>query len=73
MNEVQSLQIVLGGMSQKLDSLEKKINEITESQQTGGETVQKSANSSNIIIKFLAVCIMYYLSLNGWRDMGFRL
>ncbi|XP_022170301.1 myb-like protein X [Myzus persicae] len=52
MNEVRSLQLKIDGMTKKLDSLDTKINEITESQQIGGGTVRKSDNFNNIIIRF---------------------
>lgn len=57
MDEVRSLQLKLDFMTKTLGSLDKKVNKLTESQQFGGETVCKSDNSVNIIIKFLTVCI----------------
>jgi len=57
MDEVRSLHLKLDCMTRTLGSLDRKIDKLTESQQFGGETVRKSANSVNIIIKFLTVCI----------------
>ncbi|XP_001947691.2 protein PF14_0175 [Acyrthosiphon pisum] len=54
MDEVRSLHLKLDSVTKTLSTLDKKINDITESQQIGGETVRKSANSINIIIRFLA-------------------
>ncbi|XP_060862911.1 5'-AMP-activated serine/threonine-protein kinase catalytic subunit alpha-like isoform X2 [Metopolophium dirhodum] len=54
MDEVRSLHLKLDCVTETLSSLDKKINEINESQQIGAETVRKSANSINIIIRFLA-------------------
>ncbi|KAL5243214.1 hypothetical protein ACI65C_010624 [Semiaphis heraclei] len=53
MDEVRSLQLKLDCMTKTLGSLDNKVKELTESQQFCGETVRESANSVNIIIKFL--------------------
>jgi len=60
MDEIRSLHLKLDCVTKTLSSLDKKVNDIIELQQIGGETVRKSANSINIVIRFLAVCIMYY-------------
>ncbi|CAI6344619.1 unnamed protein product [Macrosiphum euphorbiae] len=54
MDEIRSLHLKVDHVTNTLGSLDKKINDIAALQQIGGETVRKSANSINIIIRFLA-------------------
>jgi len=59
-DEIRSLNKKLNVITEKLDSLDQKISNIDSSQQIRDETMRKSANSITIILRLLAVCIIYY-------------
>lgn len=59
-DEIRSLNQKLDVMTEKLNSLDQKISNIATSQQIRDETMRKSANSITVIIRLLAVCIIYY-------------
>jgi len=59
-DEIRSLNQKLDIITKKLNSLDQKITNIAASQLIGDETIRKSANSITVIIRFLAVCIIYY-------------
>lgn len=57
---IRSLNQKLDVMTEKLNSLDQKISNIDTSQKVGNETMRKAANSITVIIRLLAVCIIYY-------------
>jgi len=58
MDEIRSLHQKLDNMTQTIQSLGEKVDSITVSQGIRDETMRKSANSINVIIRLLAVCII---------------
>jgi len=63
MDEIRSLNQRLDSMTKTLSTLDQKIDNIAISQRIGDETMRKSANSITIIIRLLAVCIIFYYKI----------